>query len=51
MNIRANDYDKSLDYTFYIRVKNSEESRQIIEGLRGIAGVQKINLFYDQQNL
>jgi len=51
MNIRANDYDKSLDYTFYIQVKNSDESRKIIEGLRNINGVQKINLFYDQQNL
>jgi uncharacterized membrane protein YhiD involved in acid resistance len=50
MNIRANDFDKSLDYTFYILVKKPEESKQIIDELKSIKGIQKLNIFFDQEN-
>lgn len=50
VNIRANDFDKSLDYTFYVQIKKSIDSKLIINELQKISGVQRLNLFYDQQN-
>lgn len=49
INIRSNP-DRSIDYTFYVRIKNNIDSKNIIKDLQKIEGIQKLNLYFDQQN-
>ncbi len=49
INIRTNP-DNTIDYTFYLRIKKSLDSKYIIDDLQKIGGVQKLNLYFDQQN-
>jgi len=49
INIRTNP-DSTIDYTFYLRIKKSFDSKYIIDELQKINGVQKLNLYFDQQN-
>jgi len=49
INIRTNP-DSTIDYTFYLRVRKNLDSKHIIDDLQTIGGVQKLNLYFDQQN-
>lgn len=49
VNIRSNP-DGTTEYTFYLRVRKSFDSKYTIDDLQKIKGVQKLNLYFDQQN-
>src|SRR3990172_12946000 len=49
INIRTNP-DNTIDYTFYLRIRKSLDSKFIIDDLQKVNGVQKLNLYFDQQN-
>jgi len=49
INIRANP-DATVEYTFYLRIKKSYDSKYIIEDLQKLKGISKLNLYFDRQN-
>ena len=49
INIRSNP-DGTVEYTFYLRIRKSYDSKYIIDELQKIKGVSKLNLYFDQQN-
>ena len=49
INIRTNP-DNTIDYTFYLRIRKSLDSKFIIDDLQKVNGVQKLSLYFDQQN-
>ena len=49
INIRSNP-DGTVEYTFYLRIKKSYDSKYIIDELRSISGISKLNLYFDRQN-
>ncbi len=48
LNIKTNT-DGSIDYNFYLKVRKNIDSKILIDELREIEGIQKINLYYDRQ--
>jgi len=50
VNIRSLNGDKSLEYTFYVRMRRKNSPNTLIEELNKVEGVEKINLFFDQQS-
>jgi uncharacterized membrane protein YhiD involved in acid resistance len=49
INIRSNP-DETMEYTFYLRVRKNFDGKYTIDDLQKIKGVQKLNLYFDQQN-
>jgi uncharacterized membrane protein YhiD involved in acid resistance len=49
INIKSNP-DQSIEYTFYLRIKKSLDSKFIIDDLQKVKGVSSLNLYFDQQN-
>ena len=49
INIKSNP-DLSIEYTFYLRIKKSLDSKFIIDDLQKVKGVSNLNLYFDQQN-
>lgn len=49
VNIRSAP-DNTIEYTFYLQIKKSLDSRFIVDDLQKVKGVQKLNLYFDQQN-
>jgi len=39
-----------IDYTFYLRIKKSLDSKFIINDLQRIKGISNLNLYFDRQN-
>ena len=39
-----------IEYTFYLRIKKSMDSKYIINDLQRIKGVSNLNLYFDKQN-
>jgi uncharacterized membrane protein YhiD involved in acid resistance len=50
VNIRSLNGDKTLEYTFYIRMKRKISPHTLIEQLNHVEDVEKINLYFDQQS-
>jgi len=50
INIRTNDAEGTVEYTFYLRIKKSLDSKFIVDDLKMVQGVSKLNLYFDQQN-
>ena len=49
INIRANP-DGTVEYTFYLRIKKSYDSKYIIDELNKLTGMSRLNLYFDSQN-
>lgn len=50
VNVRTVDETNSMEYTFFIRLRSKINSNDLINDLKSVKGVQRINLFFDQQN-
>lgn len=50
INIRSNEIDKSMECSYYIRLKKNLNTNQLIHELQNVKGMKTINIFFDQQN-
>lgn len=50
LNLRTNDIEHAIEYSYYIRLKKSKDPSQLLKDLQKIKGLTGVNLFYDQQN-
>lgn len=51
MNIRTDEINNSLIYSYNIRMKNIENAEQMIRELKNLQGLNSVNLFFDQQTV
>ncbi|MGE5364554.1 MAG: DUF4956 domain-containing protein [Bacteroidota bacterium] len=51
INIRSNEINESLEYSYYIHVKRNKDTDDLVQDLKRVEGMKSINLFFDQQNL
>ena len=49
INIRSG-ADNTIEYTFYLRIRKSLDSKFIIDDLQKVKGVQNLNLYFDRQS-
>ncbi|MEW6194005.1 MAG: DUF4956 domain-containing protein [Bacteroidota bacterium] len=50
INIRSNEIDKSIECSYYLRLKKNQDTTQLIHTLQNVKGMKTINIFFDQQN-
>lgn len=50
INMRTNDLDSSLEYSYYIRIKKDKTTTQLMHEMQKLNGVKNINIFFDYQN-
>ncbi len=51
INVRTNEANKTIDYTFYINISKNINCGELIAELKKLDGVTNINLFFDKQNI
>jgi uncharacterized membrane protein YhiD involved in acid resistance len=50
INIRSNEIDKCVDYSYYLFLRKNRNINSLLRDLRNVRGVRNINMFFDRQN-
>lgn len=50
INMRTNDLDGSLEYSYYIRMKREITTLHLMDELQKVHGVKNINIYFDHQS-
>ncbi len=51
MNIRTDEINKSIVYSYNVRMRRIENADKMIRELRNVPGISSVNMFFDQQTV